>query len=158
MPKVDDRLLSFAKALRQEMTPAEARLCYHLRAKRLNGYKFVRQSVRRPYIADFLARAHKLMIEIDGDTHAHSTDYDARRTALLERQGYQVLHFTSAEVMRNEEAVLTTILSALSPSPLRGEGRGEGAARSAARACGSQPLSLPPLRGSLPLPRGEREK
>ena len=118
MPKVDERLLNFAKALRQEMTPAEARLWYHLRAKRLDNIKFVRQSVRRPYIADFIARAHKVIIEIDGDTHADNETYDARRTAQLEREGYRVLRFTNADVLGNEEAVLTSILTMIRTAPL----------------------------------------
>lgn len=159
MPRVDERLLHFARQLRREMTPAEARLWYHLRAKRL-GYKFVRQSVRRPYIADFLARSHKLVIEIDGDTHAHTSQYDARRTVKLERDGYRVLHFTNGEVMDNEEGVLTTILDVLasSSSPLWGEGRGEGAVAQRPREPSARPLSLPPLRGSLPPPKVGREK
>ena len=65
MSRTDERLLDFAKALRKDMTPAEARLWYRLRAKRLNGIKFVRQSVRRPYIADFVARSRKLVVEIE---------------------------------------------------------------------------------------------
>ncbi|WP_375403577.1 endonuclease domain-containing protein [uncultured Sphingomonas sp.] len=131
MPKVEERLLDFAKALRKQMTPAEARLWYHLRAKRLNGIKVVRQSVRRPYIADFVARSHKLIIEIDGDTHARSESYDVRRTVRLERDGYRVMRFTNADVMGNEDGVLTSIIAALSsspsprPSPQRGEGEEE---------------------------------
>ena len=117
------------------MTPAEARLWYHLRAKRLNGIKFVRQSVRRPNIADFVARSHKLVVEGDGDTHAFAQGYDARRTAALEREGYHVLRFTNADVMGNEEGVLLTILTAL-----------------------TAPLPSAASGGSLPLPGGERDK
>ncbi|HEU0043345.1 endonuclease domain-containing protein [Sphingomonas sp.] len=137
MPKVDERLLGFAKALRKEMSPAEARLWYHLRAKRLGGVKFVRQSVRRPYIADFVARSCRLVIEVDGDTHAHSVEYDTRRTRSLEEQGYRVLRFPNAEVMSNEEGVLTAIIAALDETA---------------------PLPSAAFGGSLPLPGGEREK
>ncbi|PAX07077.1 endonuclease domain-containing protein [Sphingomonas lenta] len=136
MPKIDEHLLTFAKEVRREMTPAEARLWYHLRAKRLNGVKFVRQSVRRPYIADFVARSHKLIIEIDGDTHAHSEGYDAHRTAQLERDGYRVVRFTNSDVMSNEEGVISTLLQALGTAPLP---------------------SAALTRGSLPLLRGERD-
>ncbi len=111
-------LLTHAKAMRSEMTPAEARLWYHLRAKRFRGVKFVRQSVRRPYIADFVARSRKLVIEVDGDTHASAQAYDARRTAQLERLGYTVLRFTNAEVMGHEEGVLAAIAERILTPPL----------------------------------------
>jgi len=76
VPKTDKRLLGYAKAMRSEMTTA-ARLWYHLRAKRLAGIKFVRQTVRAPYIADFVARSHKLLVEVDGDTHSTTQVRDA---------------------------------------------------------------------------------
>ena len=133
MPKVDDRLLAHAKQMRTEMTPAEARLWYRLRAGRLNGAKFVRQSVRRRYIADFVARSRKLVIEVDGDTHGSASEYDAKRTAQLERLGYQVLRFTNADIMSNVEGVMQVIIDALHTAP------------------------LPRRSAALPLPRGERE-
>jgi very-short-patch-repair endonuclease len=134
VPKVDERLLAHAKQMRTEMTPAEARLWYRLRAGRQDGVKFVRQSVRRPYIADFVARSRKLVIEVDGDTHGSSVEYDARRTAQLERLGFRVLRFANVEVMQNIEWVMHNIVEALAtaplptsppawpPSPRRGEG------------------------------------
>jgi len=97
--------LDHAKAMRREPTEAEARLWYHLRAKRLNGVKFSRQVVIGPFIADFAARAHRLAIELDGDTHVDEAR-DARRTAAIETLGYRVMRFTNSDVMRNEAAVL----------------------------------------------------
>ncbi len=114
----NEELLTHAKTMRSEMTPAEARLWYHLRAKRLGGVKFTRQVPRKPYVADFVARSRKLVIEVDGDTHAGSETYDSRRTARLERLGYTVLRFTNADVMGNEEGVLATILDVVRTPPL----------------------------------------
>jgi very-short-patch-repair endonuclease len=126
---VRDDLLGHAKAMRSEPTPAEARLWYRLRAKRLGGIKFTRQDVIGPYVVDFVARERKLIVEIDGDTHAGSRGYDADRSCRLEREGYRVIRFANAEVMGNEEAVIAAILEALAncpsprPSPrMRGEG------------------------------------
>ena len=113
-----EELLTNAKTMRTEMTPAEARLWYHLRTKRLAGVKFTRQVVRKPYIADFVARSHKLVIELDGHTHAGAATYDARRTATLERLGYTVLRFSNSDVMGNEEGVLSVILQAVHTPPL----------------------------------------
>ena len=65
-----------AKSLRTNLTEPERRLWYHLRANRL-GIKFQKQVVLAPYIADFASRSRRLVIEIDGDTHAEAEAYDA---------------------------------------------------------------------------------
>ena len=118
MTRTNAALLKRAKAMRRDMTPPEARLWYHLRGKRFGAVKFTRQVVIGPYIADFCARARKLIIEVDGDTHAGNEARDAQRTAALEREGYRVLRFTNADVMRNEAGVLEAIAAALVTAPL----------------------------------------
>ena len=105
-----------AKALRSEMTPPEQRLWSALRANRL-GVKFQRQVVLPPYITDFAARSARLVIELDGDSHARAEAYDERRTSALEERGYCVLRFTNAEVMSNLDGVLRVILIALGRDP-----------------------------------------
>ncbi|MBY2928495.1 endonuclease domain-containing protein [Sphingomonadales bacterium 56] len=109
--------MNFAKQLRRDLTPAEARLWYNLRAKRFAGVKFRRQTVIGPYIADFTCRTAMLVIEVDGDTHGSAIQYDAERTAFLEQQGWRVLRFTNADVLQNLEAVLSTIAQRLPPLP-----------------------------------------
>jgi very-short-patch-repair endonuclease len=114
-----------AKALRRNLTEPEHRLWYRLRANRL-GVKFQKQVVLAPYIADFAARSHRLVIELDGDTHGEAQAYDAARTRALEQRGYRVLRFTNNDVMTNLDGVLRAILIALgrdpeSPLPLQGE-------------------------------------
>ena len=47
-------LLDNAKRLRSEMTDAEQRLWYYLRAHRFQGLKFKRQKPIGPYIVDFI--------------------------------------------------------------------------------------------------------
>lgn len=113
-----------AKRLRSMLTEAERRLWYRLRANRL-GVKFQRQVVLAPYIADFAARSERLIVEIDGDTHAGREAYDAARTRTLEHMGYRVIRVTNADVMTNIDGVLNHILIALdrnSETPLTHEG------------------------------------
>jgi very-short-patch-repair endonuclease len=105
-----------ARELRREMTEPERRLWQIVRAGRL-GFKFQRQVVLAPYIADFAARSERLVIEIDGETHGSDIAYDARRTADLEARGYRVLRFTNADVMTNPEGVARTILMASGRDP-----------------------------------------
>ena len=133
MPKRDARLLAFAKQMRSEPTPAEARLWSALRAGRLDGIKFVHQSPAAGAIPDFVARRHKLVIEVDGDTHDLTAARDAARAVRLKAQGYRILRFTNEDVMRNLDGVLHMIREAV------------------------RTASLPPRFARHPLPNGERE-
>ena len=105
-----------AKDLRKKLTGPERRLWYYLRANRL-GVKFQKQGVLAPYIVDFVARSERLVIELDGDTHAGREGYDAARTRALEARGYRVLRFTNSDVMTNMDGVLRAILIALGRDP-----------------------------------------
>ena len=42
-----------------------------------------------------------------------SEEYDQRRTAFLEQQGWRVLRFANSETMQNIEGVLTVLAAAL---------------------------------------------
>ncbi|MDT8760334.1 DUF559 domain-containing protein [Sphingomonas psychrotolerans] len=127
MPQTDRLLLARAKEMRANPTPTEAVMWRILRAKQFENVKFARQVVIAPYIADFVARSRKLIVEIDGDTHALCEAKDGRRTAWLERQGYRVIRFTNYEVGGNIDGVAQAIGGALAalplsqPSPRRGE-------------------------------------
>ena len=96
------------------MTPPEAKLWSILRGGRLEGIKFVRQMVFGPhYIADFAARSHRLVIELDGDSHAGREAHDAARTAYMESKGYKVIRFANRDVFENPEGVARMILAAI---------------------------------------------
>ncbi|WP_425341791.1 endonuclease domain-containing protein [Citromicrobium bathyomarinum] len=92
--------------MRKGMTEPEARLWLELRGGRFHGIKFRRQKVIGRYIADFASNDPKLVIELDGDTHASASEYDAERTRYLEAHGYRVVRFSNAEVMGNMGGVL----------------------------------------------------
>jgi very-short-patch-repair endonuclease len=105
-----------AKELRIDLTPPERALWHVLRAGRI-GIKFQRQVVLPPYIADFASRSERLVVELDGDTHAGREAYDAARTAALEERGYRVLRFSNNDVMTNLDGVTRAILVALGKDP-----------------------------------------
>ncbi|MEY4269897.1 MAG: hypothetical protein RLZZ58_1113, partial [Pseudomonadota bacterium] len=105
----DQRLIAFARAMRREMTEPEKRLWYQLRAKRFEGTKFRRQQVVGQYIADFYSRSTKLIIEVDGDSHAFQQEYDRTREDYFRKLGYRVIRFTNSDVMKNLEGVLTLL-------------------------------------------------
>jgi very-short-patch-repair endonuclease len=115
-----DLSLARRRALRRNSTDAEAALWFHLRAKRLAGFKFRRQHPCGPYILDFYCPNRRLAVELDGGQHFSPTgqDYDRRRTAFLHRQGIAVLRFQTDLVFRDGIAILDAILRALSGPPL----------------------------------------
>jgi very-short-patch-repair endonuclease len=91
---------------------AEAVLWTELKARRLNGYKFVRQMPLGPYFADFACREHKLVIELDGSQHAESS-YDRRRDEFMRAEGYSVLRFWNFDALKRTRSVCETILAVL---------------------------------------------
>ena len=116
----DPILTERAKAMRKAMSEPETRMWLTLRAERFDSVKFRRQKVIGQYIADFAANQPKLVIEIDGDSHAHQEAYDAERSRFLEQQGYTVIRFTNSEVMTNMEGVLerlSEVIAQLRASP-----------------------------------------
>lgn len=106
------RLRRFARRMRREPTPAEEALWRLLRHRRLAGFKFRRQHTYGPYILDFYCPRARLVVELDGDTHAtpEGLQADAERSAYLEARGLVILRFWNTEVADDQEAVLTRIV------------------------------------------------
>jgi very-short-patch-repair endonuclease len=65
-----------ARSLRKNQTDAERRLWYHLRDRRLAGYKFRRQHPIGPFIVDFLCQEAWPIVELDGGQHALQLEED----------------------------------------------------------------------------------
>ena len=104
-----------ARTLRAAAPSAESLLWSRLRARRLGGFKFVRQEPIGPYFADFCCREAKLVVEVDGATHSTEAELarDGAREAFLISRGYRVLRFRNVEVYEEMDGVMETILAAL---------------------------------------------
>ncbi len=100
-----------ARELRRDSTLAESRLWEQLRAKRLDGFKFVRQCPIGPYVADFACRSERFIIEVDGATHSTEEELhrDHSRTEFLENQNYRIFRITNDEALNGMDEVLTLI-------------------------------------------------
>jgi very-short-patch-repair endonuclease len=98
------------------MTEAENRLWYHLRDRRLLGFKFVRQYPIARYFADFACREAMLVIEADGGQH--TPDRDAIRDATITAAGYKLLRFWNGDILSDTDSVLEEILRALPSTPI----------------------------------------
>jgi very-short-patch-repair endonuclease len=104
-----------ARELRHEMTPAERKLWQRIRDGQLDGGVGYNAHIRKqhavgPFIVDFFCAKSKLVIEIDGDTHAEQVEYDPERTRWLnEQKHYRVIRFANDDVLHNLDAVVEKI-------------------------------------------------
>ena len=113
MPHSKPQLKHFARQMRNAPTDAEHTLWQHLRTRRLDGHRFVRQYVVETAIVDFTCPKHKLAIELDGGQHDQQRTQDQLRTQRLNQHDYRVIRFWNNEVINNIEGVLQTIQQAL---------------------------------------------
>ena len=106
-------LRDFARRMRKHPTAAEQALWRVVRNRRLAGVKFRRQHPFGPYILDCYCPAARLVVEVDGDSHAddEAKRRDLERTEYLKRRGLLVLRFWNVELAEDEEAVIDRILS-----------------------------------------------
>jgi very-short-patch-repair endonuclease len=109
-------LKSRARDLRRDSTPAERKLWFGFLSTHFE--KFTRQKPLGRYLADFYCARHRLVIELDGDSHFNpaAQQYDQARTEALAVDRIAVLRFTNAEVLHQFEAVCAAIEEALAAS------------------------------------------
>src|SRR5690349_10708063 len=102
-----------ARALRRNLTLPEGMLWQHLR-KRPDGLKFRRQHPIGRCVVDFYCPAVRVVIEVDGDSHAmgDNPQRDARRDHWLSDQGLRVLRFSAKDVITHLQSVIAAILVA----------------------------------------------
>jgi very-short-patch-repair endonuclease len=79
-----------------------------LRKKQL-GPRFKRQAILRGYVADFYCPRVKLVVEVDGPSHAGNQACDTRRDNDLARLGILTIRFTNTQVFDALEQVLSKI-------------------------------------------------
>ncbi len=118
--------------MRKTPTRAEDFFWSLVRDRALDGLRFRRQVPIGFYVVDFACLSARLIIEADGGVHALRTFDDAKRDAWLTSQGFRVLRFPNAEILRKPNDVLDAIRRAAKeppserlrrpPSPEMGEG------------------------------------
>jgi very-short-patch-repair endonuclease len=98
--------------LRRISTSAERILWDRIRNRQAAGFKFVRQEIIGPYIADFVCRDCRVIVELDGASHAAEgrVEHDARRDIYLAGAGYRILRFANDDVFSDVDSVIATIV------------------------------------------------
>jgi very-short-patch-repair endonuclease len=103
-----------ARKLRNQGTRGEQILWSKvLRAKKFYGYQFNRQFPIDDYIADFICRKLRLIVEVDGYSHYFKLREDEQRDQKLKRLGYSTVRFSEIEVRNDLENVMRVLESYL---------------------------------------------
>jgi very-short-patch-repair endonuclease len=129
--KLDPDMKGRARELRNYATPAERILWKSLRNLNRQGFHFRCQVPFRRYILDFVEYGRKIVIEVDGDTHATSEARlrDDERDRLLHSEGYRVLRFRNSEIRENVEGAIVSILAEVEAPHPNPPHKGEGTCR-----------------------------
>ena len=109
---VHPRIEQHARQHRSWLNGPEQALWAELRGGRL-GVWFRRQVVLGGYIADFVAPAARLVIEVDGGYHVERAAADARRDRKLARLGNRVLRLDAELIRRDVHAAVAQVGAAL---------------------------------------------
>jgi very-short-patch-repair endonuclease len=116
------KIKKHAQDLRNNMTESEKLLWKELRGRKLSKYKFLRQHpilyganlIRYNYfIADFYCSEKKAVIELDGQIHDTTKEYDQFKDSELTNLGIHVIRLKNEELLDMEQ-VLEKILAFLS--------------------------------------------
>ena len=102
-------IVNKARILRDTMTYYEKLLWDKLKWKQISGLRFPRQHPIDIFIADFYCHTARLVVEINGEIHLMSDEYDNGRTAEMEKFDILVIRFTNEEVVNDIEAVIGKI-------------------------------------------------
>ena len=107
--KRNPALISYAQALRKNMTKEERHLWYDC----LSGLRpaFHRQKAIGSYIVDFYCAAANMVIELDGSQHYDEKGIrsDAARDAFLQSLGLTVRRYSNADINERFESVCEDI-------------------------------------------------
>lgn len=114
-PMLYVKLKEFVRSNRSNPTEAENILWQSLRSKKFEKYKFRRQHVIGPFIADFVCLKSMLIIEVDGLVHQlpENKESDRERSLWLYGKGFDVIRFTNEQVIHQTDEVLETIVRRL---------------------------------------------
>ena len=98
------KTLDHCRQLRKTPTTVEGIVWSILRGKNIGGLKFRRQHPivhgcndgrNLLYIVDFICTSIRLVIELDGEIHKTTKEYDTDRDQFLEKLGYKVIRLNN---------------------------------------------------------------
>ena len=109
----NQKFLRLSQNLRKNMTKEERHLWYDF--LKTYSVQFKRQYPIGGYIVDFYCYQAKLIVELDGSQHydPDAIEYDKKRTAYIQAQGFSVLRFTNRDIKECFRSVCEAIDNAV---------------------------------------------
>jgi very-short-patch-repair endonuclease len=107
--RYNPKLTEYAKKLRKQGVLSEVILWHHLKKYKTKGLDFHRQKPIDNYIVNFYCPELRLVIEIDGISHAYKINYDEIRQKNLETAGLTIIHFSDSIIKQDINSVLRGI-------------------------------------------------
>jgi len=104
----------FRSKLRKNLTEPEKLFWSKVRSNSI-GYKFRRQHSIGLYIVDFYCPPLRLIIEIDGDSHAEDNTLkkDIERTAYLKKLNFYIKRYNNRDIINNIEGVMEDLINTI---------------------------------------------
>ena len=101
------KTIIYRRELRHNTTPAEKLFWSKVANRAFQNLKFRKQHGIGPYVVDFYCAEKKLIVEIDGDSHATDRDIenDQERTKYLVGLSYEIVRYQNRDVINNVEGV-----------------------------------------------------
>lgn len=120
------RTIPIRRKLRREMTAGEKVFWAKVARRQFNNLKFRRQHAIGNYIVDFYCPEKKLIIEIDGDSHAEELTIqdDRAREDYLESFGYKIIRYQNSDILNSTEGVFEDLIKKLEITPSTSPSRG----------------------------------
>lgn len=113
--KAKKQKFQFAKKLRLNETPCERILWMAFRDRGLvDKWQIQKQVVIGKYIADFVFKNARIVVEVDGSFHEKRQQYDKQRDETLNRNGYRVIRVTNSEVSNKLGEVIARLAKSMS--------------------------------------------
>jgi very-short-patch-repair endonuclease len=100
-----------ARRMRFQPTRSEESLWRRLSGSK-TGFAFRRQLVIGRHIVDFACTKVRLVVEVDGESHAQRGRHDAHRDRVLAELGWSVLRVADHDVFEDLDAVVERIVTA----------------------------------------------
>ena len=114
----------FARRMRRNPTPSEARVWGWLKTRPIGGFRWKRQEPMWNFIADFWCPKLKLVLEVDGSRHhdLRVAAADRHRKVVLESHGISVV---SVGDLVSQETLLRVLLRAADKHTRQGFSAGQ---------------------------------
>ena len=117
IPRTSKHMVARGRQLRHAPPVPERLLWARLRNAQCMGFKFRRQHLLGPYVADYYCVSAKIVVELDGRSHEGQGTPDEQRQKCFESQGLMVIRFTNNHVLTNLDGVVEAIAACCLAQP-----------------------------------------